>query len=132
MLVVKNEDSTRGLMTRVRSYREGRFENLAWDNVGMRAVWRTRKFSGYISDYNLGDFDNDGQDEVFFVVVKKVGDPMTGDAKATWYRGTPTNREIKMPSDGLTQSSCLCALSDGHRRGRFEFKGIAGGGRCQA
>jgi TolB-like protein len=81
-LVVKNEDSTRGLMSRVRSYQEGRFENLAWDNVGMRAVWRTRKFSGYISDYNLGDFDNDGQDEMVFAVVKKIGDPMTGDAKS--------------------------------------------------
>jgi len=82
VLVVKNEDTTRGIMSRVRSYREGRFENLAWDNVGMRAVWRTRKFSGYISDYNLGDFDNDGQDEMVFAVVKKIGDPMTGDAKS--------------------------------------------------
>jgi TolB-like protein len=81
VLVVKNEDTTRGLMSRVRSYQEGRFENLAWDNVGMRAMWRTRKFSGYISDYNLGDFDNDGQDEMVFAVVKKIGDPMTGEAK---------------------------------------------------
>ena len=82
VLVVKNEDSTRGIMSRIRSYREGRFENLAWDNVGMRAVWRTRKFSGYISDYNLGDFDNDGQDEMVFAVVKKIGDSMTGEAKS--------------------------------------------------
>jgi TolB-like protein len=82
VLVVKNEDTTRGLMSRVRSYQEGRFENLAWDNVGMRAMWRTRKFSGYISDYNLGDFDNDGQDEMVFAVVKKIGDPMTGEAKS--------------------------------------------------
>jgi len=82
VLVVKNEDVTGGIMSRVRSYREGRFENLAWDNVGMRAVWRTRKFSGYISDYNLGDFDNDRQDEMVFAVVKKIGDPMTGEAKS--------------------------------------------------
>jgi TolB-like protein len=82
VLVVKNEDSTHGIMSRIRSYKEGAFENLAWDNVGMRAVWRTRKFSGYISDYNIGDFDNDGQDEMVFVVVKKIGDPVTGDAKS--------------------------------------------------
>ena len=81
-LVLKNEDSTRGLMSRTRSYREGYFENLAWDNVGMRAVWRTRKFSGFISDYNIGDFNNDGQLEVVFAVVKKVGDPVTGEAKS--------------------------------------------------
>jgi len=82
VLVVKNEDITGGVMARMRSYREGRFENLAWDNVGMRAVWRTRKFSGYISDYNIGDFNNDGQEEVVFAVVKKFGDPMTGESKS--------------------------------------------------
>ena len=82
VLVVKNEDITGGIMSRIRSYREGRFENLAWDNVGMRTVWRTRKFSGYISDYNIGDFNNDGSEEVVFAVVKKFGDPMTGESKS--------------------------------------------------
>jgi TolB-like protein len=98
VLVVKNEDSTRGLMARVRSYREGRFENLAWDNVGMRAAWRTRKFSGYISDYNLGDFDNDGQDELVFVVVKKIGDPMTGDAKSYLVSWDPYQQKDEVPT----------------------------------
>ena len=70
------------LSPRTRSFREGYFENLAWDNVGMRTVWRTRKFSGFIGDYNIGDFDNDGQLEVVFAVVKKVGDPVTGEAKS--------------------------------------------------
>ncbi len=82
VLVVTNEDSTGGLMSRMRSYREGRFENLAWDNVGMRTVWRTRNFSGYISDYNIGDFNNDGTEEVVFAVVKKFGDPATGESKS--------------------------------------------------
>ena len=81
-LVVQNQDSTMGVMSRLRSYKEGRFECLAWDNVGLRALWRTRKFSGYISDYNMGDIDNDGEDELVFAVVKKVGDPMTGESKS--------------------------------------------------
>ncbi|MEE4263503.1 MAG: FG-GAP-like repeat-containing protein [Desulfobacteraceae bacterium] len=98
VLVVKNEDSTRGLMSRIRSYREGRFENLAWDNVGMRAVWRTRKFSGYISDYNLGDFDNDGQDEIVFAVVKRIGDPMTGEAKSYLVSWDPYQQKDEVPT----------------------------------
>ena len=65
VLVVQNQDVTVGIMSRTRSYRDGRFECLAWDNVGMRTVWRTRNFSGYISDYNIGDFDNDGQTNSF-------------------------------------------------------------------
>jgi hypothetical protein len=82
ILVVKNADITQGLMQRTRSYREGRFECLSWDNVGLRALWRTRKFSGYISDFYLGDFDNDGQDELVFAVVKKTGGGFTGEAKS--------------------------------------------------
>jgi TolB-like protein len=95
ILVVKNEDITGGILARVRSYREGRFENLAWDNVGMRAVWRTRKFSGYISDYNIGDFNNDGLDEVVFAVVKKIGDPMTGESKSYLVSWNPFQTEGK-------------------------------------
>jgi len=98
-LVVKNEDSTRGIMARLRSYREGRFENLAWDNVGMRALWRTRKFSGYISDYNLGDCDNDGQDELIFAVVKKIGDPVTGEAKSYLVSWDPYQRGDVAPAN---------------------------------
>jgi len=81
-LVVQNQDSTRGIMSRMRSYQEGRFECLAWDNVGLRTLWRTRNFSGYISDYNLGDIDNDGKEELVFAVVKKMGDPVTGEPKS--------------------------------------------------
>jgi TolB-like protein len=98
VLVVKNEDITGGIMSRMRSYREGRFENLAWDNVGMRAVWRTRKFSGYISDYNIGDFDNDGQEEVVFAVVKKVGDPVTGESKSYLVSWDPYQQKDEVPT----------------------------------
>jgi hypothetical protein len=82
VLVVQNQDVTKGVMSRLRSFRDGRFECLEWDNVGLRALWRTRNFSGYISDYNLGDFDNDGEDELIFAVVKKTGDPVTGEPKS--------------------------------------------------
>jgi hypothetical protein len=95
VLVLQNYDITQGLMQRQRSFREGHFECLAWDNVGLRTLWRTRKFSGYISDYNLGDFDNDGQDEVVFVVVKKIGDPMTGEAKSYLVSWDPYQTEGK-------------------------------------
>jgi len=101
VLVVKNEDITEGILSRMRSYREGRFENLAWDNVGMRAVWRTRKFSGYISDYNIGDFNNDGTQEVVFAVVKKFGDPLTGESKSYLVSWNPylQNDPNKTPTD---------------------------------
>lgn len=97
-LVVQNQDSTRGVMSRMRSYREGRFECLAWDNVGLRALWRTRKFSGYISDYNLGDIDNDGKKELVFAVVKKIGDPLTGDSKSYLVSWDPYQQADQAPA----------------------------------
>lgn len=78
VLVVMNHDRSGGLFHRIRSYVKGRFECLEWDNVGLQPKWRTRYFTGYISDYALADPDNDGRQELIFCVVKQVGDPITG------------------------------------------------------
>ncbi len=99
VIVVQNADITRGIMQRTRSFRQGRFECLVWDNVGLSAVWRTRKFSGYIGDYNLGDFDNDGRDELVFAVVKRVGDPVTGEKKSYLVSWDPYRQEQQLPAE---------------------------------
>ena len=93
VLVLQNYDTTQGFLQRQRSFREGRFECLSWDNVGLRTLWRTRKFSGYISDFNMGDFDNDGKDELVFVVVKKIGDPVSGESKSYLVSWNPYQSE---------------------------------------
>ena len=69
VIVVKNQDVTRGLLRRLRKYTSGHFEALVWDNVGLRPQWKTRRFSGYISDYDVDDFDNDGTAELVFAVL---------------------------------------------------------------
>ena len=99
VIVVQNADITQGIMQRTRVYRQGRFECLVWDNVGLAGAWRTRKFSGYISDYNLGDFDNDGRNELIFAVVKRVGDPVTGDQKSYLVSWDPYRREQQLPAE---------------------------------
>jgi hypothetical protein len=67
--------------------------------VGLAAQWRTRKFAGYISDYNMGDFDNDGRDELVFAVVKKTGDPITGQYKSYLVSWDPHLTEQQVPVD---------------------------------
>jgi hypothetical protein len=99
VLVVQNRDVTRGVMQRTRAFRQGRFECLAWDNVGLAAQWRTRKFAGYISDYNLGDFDNDSRNELVFAVVKRVGDPVTGDRRSYLVSWDPYRQERQAPAE---------------------------------
>ena len=80
-------------------FREGRFECLAWDNLGLASLWHTRKFAGYISDYNLGDFDNDGRDELVFAVIKRTGDPVTGQEKSYLVSWDPYRREQQEPAE---------------------------------
>jgi hypothetical protein len=77
VILVKNHDAVRGAFRRYRSYNGGHFEALVWDNVGFRKKWKTRKFSGYISDYDVGDFDNNGTDELVFALVIKTESAFT-------------------------------------------------------
>jgi hypothetical protein len=77
VIVVKNHDSARGLMNRFKLYNSGHFEGLVWDNVGLRKQWRTRKFSGYISDYDVGDLDNNGKIDLVFAVTRRTDTALT-------------------------------------------------------
>jgi TolB-like protein len=73
LLVVKNEGTTGRLFKNFRMYTKGWVEVLVWDGLGMVPVWRTRKISGYVSDYYSEDLDGDGLKEVLAVVVVKRG-----------------------------------------------------------
>jgi hypothetical protein len=77
VIVVKNQDVSRGLFQRYRKYINGHFEAFVWDNVGLRSKWKTRKFTGYISDYDVSDLDNDGTDELVFAVMAKSDSPLS-------------------------------------------------------
>ena len=77
VILVKNHDTVGGLLKRYRSYNGGHFEALVYDNVGLRKKWKTRKFSGYISDFDVGNFDNNGTDELAFALVIKTESAFT-------------------------------------------------------
>ncbi|TES91378.1 MAG: hypothetical protein E3J94_03830, partial [Desulfobacteraceae bacterium] len=81
IIVVKNILSIGRLLTRVKIFKSGHIEALAMDGLGSTLKWKTRKISGYISDYTIADIDNDGQDELVFSVVSKTGSVL-GEAKS--------------------------------------------------
>jgi TolB-like protein len=72
IVVVNNVDTAR-VLTRTKMFKTGHIECLVWDNLGLYPKWKTRKISGYISDYTVADFDNDGQDELVYAAVPKTG-----------------------------------------------------------
>ena len=70
IIVVKNHDVARAL-SQSKFFKKGLIECLAYDDIGIQLKWKTREVSGYISDYAIGDFDNDGQNDLVFASVTK-------------------------------------------------------------
>jgi hypothetical protein len=87
VVVVKNHNARGAYLPNTRKFTSGQIECLAWDRLAMNLKWQTQKISGYISDYTIGDLNNDGREElVFSVVAKKSG--FLADEKSyivSWY-----------------------------------------------
>jgi hypothetical protein len=80
VITVKNET-----LSELISYRlltKGEIEVRSWDGIGLAVHWRTRKLTGYFSDFAIGDFDNDGNDELVAALVIKTGSVVLTDAKS--------------------------------------------------
>jgi len=67
LLVPVNEGE--GYLSRNRTYKSSYLVALQWDGRGMREAWRTLKQNGYLSDFQLADYDNDGEVELLTSVV---------------------------------------------------------------
>ncbi len=82
VIVVKNQGSAGRLFKRYRKFTSAEFASLGWDGLGFGEIWRTRKISGYVADFAIGDFDNDGQLELTAAVVQASA-VLGGNAKSS-------------------------------------------------
>jgi hypothetical protein len=84
VIVVKNYDIAGGHLEQFRKFTNAHFESLTWDGLGLNVRWKTRKISGFIRDYTLGDFDNDGKLELVAAVIISEGSVvLIGEPKST-------------------------------------------------
>ena len=72
IIVNKNERSTR-FLDRVRSYETGEIYSLIWQEGSLDTQWKTREINGYISDFQIKDVDNDGNEELVVSVADLGG-----------------------------------------------------------
>jgi len=72
VIAIKNYDVT-GRKLAYRQFTKTHIEAFTWDNLGLRPIWKTRTITGYIQDYTVGDFDNDGNDELVAALVVNEG-----------------------------------------------------------
>jgi TolB-like protein len=88
VLVVKNTEAGR-TFPRVKIFNSGHIEYLAWNGLSFTPAWRTQPVSKFISDYAIGDLDNDGQDELVFAVVVKTASAFSEGKSTIVFQGLP-------------------------------------------
>lgn len=69
VIVCKNQRSTLGFTDRLRTFEKGEICDLVWDEGDLLLNWKTREITGYITDYQVMDVDNDGEEELVVSVV---------------------------------------------------------------
>ena len=72
VIAVKNHDMAGGKLE-FRKFTKTHIEAFTWDGLDLAPSWKSRQMSGYIPDFTVGDFDNDGQDELVAALVIKGG-----------------------------------------------------------
>jgi hypothetical protein len=80
VITVKNTRLSR--LLELRKFTHGEIEIRSWDGVGLAVLWKTRELKGYISDFAIADFDNDGQAEIVVSLVSQTGLTVTTKAKS--------------------------------------------------
>ena len=68
VIINKNHRSSR-LTERSRYYEMGEIYSLVWQDDYLDMHWKTREINGYISDFQVKDVDNDGDEELVVAVV---------------------------------------------------------------
>ncbi len=64
IIVNKNMSSTSEWFDKVRRFEKGEIYNLVWEDGSLITNWKTKEINGYISDFQIKDIDNDGEEEL--------------------------------------------------------------------
>jgi TolB-like protein len=83
VLAVKNHDVAGMKLDKFRSFTDSQVILFVWDGLGLAPQWKTRKLSGFIRDFAVGDFNNDGKKELLCAVVLDEGAIPTTTPKST-------------------------------------------------
>jgi TolB-like protein len=73
VIINKNITSSTRLFERVRNFETGQIYSLIWDEGILTTNWKTRDINGYISDFQVKDVANDGEEELVVAVVDLGG-----------------------------------------------------------
>jgi TolB-like protein len=69
VIINKNITSGSRLFDRVRNFDKGEIYGLVWDEDNLITNWKTREINGYITDFQVKDADNDGEEDLVVTVI---------------------------------------------------------------
>lgn len=73
-VLVASHDSLAGSLSQnIRIYRKAHLISKTWNGLTLVEQWKTQELPGRVSDFAVGDYDNDGADELLVAVVAKEG-----------------------------------------------------------
>jgi hypothetical protein len=94
VIAVQNHDITASTLKEFRYFNKTYLAGFTWDGMGLGPSWKTRHLTGYIQDFAVGDFDNDGQDELIAALIIKEGRvAIISEAKSTIVGYELTNQQ---------------------------------------
>ncbi len=71
VITAVNAEAPLNMLQRIRMFKNGHMESLFWNGAGgLAKYWKTQPMEGYIGDFVIGDFDNDGTDELVIAVIQ--------------------------------------------------------------
>jgi hypothetical protein len=76
-VIIHKNYSEIGVFERIKTFEKGLIYDLVWDESRLVTNWNTREIPGYISDYQIKDADNDGEEDVVLAIINpgSVMDP---------------------------------------------------------
>lgn len=83
ILVARHDELTKSMLQSFRSFSKAQIESMEWDGLGLAPKWKTQSFGGRVTDFVVGDFDNDVSDELIIAVVSKEGSIALTDAASS-------------------------------------------------
>jgi len=69
IIIGRNDSQTGRIFKDTRMYHRSEIQNLAWNGISLVENWRTKKIDGYLSDFQVKDVDNDGDNELVVAAI---------------------------------------------------------------
>jgi TolB-like protein len=74
VLIARHDELTNSVLKDFRLFKKAKIASMVWNGLGLVPQWETPSLFGRISEFTVGDIDNDGQDELVIALVSKEGD----------------------------------------------------------